>query len=342
MTEWPSIMNYGAIYGIIILLAQNPSTQQQEETMGLFFKKTNKQEQSAPLGREEEKAPEMDAIIRPGGVFMMQLLMKESCEMPPEEQMTEVLTKHLGSVEAAMGSRGVSVGYVAMDYIAEFKDGKLPVQLMISECHEFPADGIDEMKRSQMWDCMKERDRILSECKYHVLAHDMLGGGLPSKVRANMLMDYLEALLELYPSCEAVYFMNSGKMILADEIRKKEIDGIKRFIKYAVNVRFFNIKDTEDSIVDTLGLSLLYIEDIQYHFHGMDPNWVVNHAYNMASYLLEGDAPIKDGDTIDGIAEGVIVQNIQWQCHFENAIIGPARAVLDVCMGEFAAGNRGV
>ncbi len=71
-------------------------------------------------------------------------------------------------------------------------------------------------------------------------------------------------------------------------------------------------------------------------------NWVVNHAYNMASYLLDNNAPMKDGDTIDGIAEGRIVQNIQWKCHFEGALIKPDRAVLDVHMGEFAAGNRGV
>ncbi|MCM1325664.1 MAG: DUF4261 domain-containing protein [Lachnoclostridium sp.] len=283
----------------------------------------------------------MDASVRPGGVFIMHLLMKETCAMPSQERMAEVLTKHLGTVEATIGSGGVSCGYAAMNYIAEFKDGKLPVQLMISDCSEFSTDKIDEMQRSQMWDCREERDRILSECRYHVLAHDMLGGGLAPKVRANMLMDYLEALLELYPSCEAVYFFNSGKLILADEIRKKEMEGIDRFIKYAVNVRFFNIQGTEDSVIDTLGLSLLYIEDIQYHFHGMDPNWVVDHAYNMASYLLENNAPMKDGDTIDGIAEGRIVQNIQWKCHFEGAMIKPDRAVLDVHMGEFAAGNRG-
>lgn len=309
--------------------------------MGLFFNENkNNEDLSQPKG--EGKAHKMDASIRPGGVFMMHLLMKEACEMPSDEKMAEVLTKYLGSVEPAIGSQGVSIGYAAMNYIAEFKDGKLPVQLLISECGEFFADKIDDMERSQMWDCREERDRILSECKYHVRANDLLGGGLKSKVRANMLMDYLEALLELYPSCEAVYFVNSGKLILADEIRKKEIEGIKRFIKYAVNVRFFNIQDTEDSVIDTLGLSLLYIEDIQYHFHGMDPNWVVNHAYNMASYLLENDAPMKDGDTIDGIAEGRIVQDIQWKCHFEGALIKPDRSVLDVHMGEFAAGNRGV
>lgn len=305
--------------------------------MGLFSK--NQKNKPARQQETKESTSRMDALVRLGGVFMMQLLMKERCEMPPVERMTDVLSGHLGRIEA-VGSAAVSAGFAARDYEAQFQDGKVPVQLMISECDEFQADRIDDMKRSQMWDCKEERDRILSECKYHVLAHDMLGGGLPSRVRANMLMDYLEALLELYPSCEAVYFLNSGKLILADEIRAKEVAGLKRFIRFAVNVRFFNIMGTEDSVVDTLGLSLLYIEDIQYHFHDMDPNWVVNHAYNMASYLLENDAPMKNGDTIDGMAEGRIVQNIQWKCHFEDALIAPERAVLDVCMGEFAAGGR--
>ena len=47
--------------------------------MGLFKKK--KKPEPAP---EEKKSPldEMDPSIRPGGVFMVQLLMKEKCEMP--------------------------------------------------------------------------------------------------------------------------------------------------------------------------------------------------------------------------------------------------------------------
>ncbi len=85
---------------------------------------------------------------------------------------------------------------------------------------------------------------------------------------------------------------------------------------------------------------LLYIEDLQYHFRDMDPNWVVNHAYNLASYLLDNEKPMKDGDTIDGIRNGMIVQDIQWKCQYEDALIQPARIVMDVCMGEYAAGNR--
>ncbi|MCM1101342.1 MAG: DUF4261 domain-containing protein [Clostridium sp.] len=281
----------------------------------------------------------MDPLVRPGGVFMMKLLMKEPCDMPSEERMGDVLTKYMGYLESAGKPDKVAV-FAAMDYMAEFQDGQAPVQLMIGKCDTFKADEIDEMKRRQMWDCKEDRDRILSECGYQVTANDMLGGALPPKVRADMLMDWLDALLELYPSCEAVYFLNSGKLIRAEDIRNREVQGLDRFIKFAVNVRFYNIEGTKDSVVDTLGLSLLYIEDLQYHFHTMDPNWVVMHAYNVASYLLENDAPIRSGDTIDGIAEGRIVQDIQWRCHIEGAMIKPERAVLDVHMDGYAAGNR--
>lgn len=314
-----------------------------------FSKKKEEPVKEQPQGKgngqvfQQDLKPEIDPAIRPGGVFIVQLLMKESCEMPSEERLQEVLSKHLGKIEQ-FGDRDKlkdkSALFAAWDHIGHFQDADMPVQLMIAGCERFQPEKIDDFRRSQMWDCLEDRDRILSECGYQVLATDMLGGALPSKERANMLMDYLEALVELYPQCEAVYNFNSGKLVLAEKIRKKEITGPDRFIKYAVNARFFNIQGTEDSIVDTLGLSLLYIEDLQYHFHGMDPNWVVTHAYSMASYLLCNDNPIKDGDTIDGIREGQIVQDIQWRCQREDALIQPSRVVIDVCMGEYASGGR--
>lgn len=309
--------------------------------MGLFsnFKK----KKPADTRQEaKENLKKFDPTIRPGGVFMIQLLMKEQCAAPSVERMTEVLSKNLGKVEA-YGDQNREKGifsFSAWDYQSEFQDAKVPVQLSILGCEPFQADRIDEMKRSQMWSCREDRDRILSECKYAVMVNDMLGGGLKAQVRANMLMDYLEALLELYPSCEAVYSLNSGKLVLADTIRSGEVKGLDRYIQFCVNARFFNINGTNDHVVDTLGLSLLFIEDLQYHFHDMDPNWVVGHAYSMASYILSNDCPIKNGDTIDGIADGRIVQDIQWRCCFEDALIGPERSVLDVCMGEYAAGGR--
>ena len=253
--------------------------------MGLF-KKEKKPEP------EEKKSPldEMDPLIRPGGVFMVQLLMKEKCEMPSLERMTEVLERHIGRVEAAQpddklsGSMKGLALFAAMDHIAKFSNGQGPVQVSVMPCDTFHPENIDEMKRSQMWDCLEDRDRILSECKYCVFANDMLTGALAPLERADFDMDYLEALLELFPTCEAVYSLNTGKLVLADVIRSRTVSGLNRFIRYIVNARFFNIDGTGDSLVDTLGMTLLYMEDLQYHFHGMDPNWVVMHAYNIAAF----------------------------------------------------------
>ncbi len=312
--------------------------------MGFFKKK--KPEQPQPEPKREDTEEKMDSSIRPGGVFMVQLLMKEPCDTPSIERMTEVLTRHIGRVETAEPTEEMAADmkglalFAAMEHISHFKDGQAPAQVSIMPCDTFHPEKIDEMKRSQMWDVGKDRDRILSECKYCIFAHDILGGALETLERANFLMDFLEALVELFPSCEAVYSLNSGKLIFADAVRDREAEGLDRYIHYIVNARFFNINGTRDHVVDTLGLSLLYIEDLQYHFHDMDPNWVVGHAYNMATYTLKNHCPIKDGDTIDGVADGRLEQSIQWKCHFEASMIQPKRAVLDVYMNEYAAGQR--
>ena len=94
-------------------------------------------------------------------------------------------------------------------------------------------------------------------------------------------------------------------------------------------------------LVDTLGLHMLGVADVQFHFHGLQPSLVVNHAYNIGMYQLDGGMPIKDGETVDGFDEaGNIRHEIRWTCQYEMSMIEPKRAVLDVEAGEFAAGNR--
>ncbi len=313
--------------------------------MGLFKKK--KQPEHAPKPEKKSPLDEMDPSIRPGGVFMVQLLMKEKCETPSLERMTQVLERHVGKVEAAPPQKETAEAmpdialFATMDHIAKFSNGQGPVQVSVMPCDTFHPEKIDEMKRSQMWDCLEDRDRILSECKYCVFANDMLAGALDPLERANFDMDYLEALVELFPTCEAVYSLNTGKLIPADLVRNRTVAGLDRYIRYIVNARFFNISGSNDALVDTLGMTLLYLEDLQYHFHGMDPNWVVTHAYNIASYILENRRPIKDGDTIDGVSDdGNLDQNLQWKCRFEDALIQPGRPVLNIHMGKYAAGGQ--
>lgn len=275
----------------------------------------------------------------PGVPFLIQMLFKEPVAMPDKAIMTAVINKHIGAVECFCYDDKMA-GFAALEHIAEFQDGKAPVQLMVMECASFKGMGFDNFLISQMWDCREDRDRIFQQCQHQVVAIDMLAAVLPALERADLDMDFLEALAELYPTCEAFYFQNCGKLFLAEDVRFHQIQGPARFIRFGVNVRFFNVQGSEDMVIDTVGMHTLFFPDLQYHFHGMDPNWVVNHAYNMASYILENDNPIKDGETIDGIVNGQISRKVQWKCQYEDALIQPPRGVLDICMGKFASGGR--
>lgn len=275
---------------------------------------------------------------RLGGVFILSLLMKTPAPIPQKETLVKVMETYLGEVECFWYDEK-GAGLSVKKYSCQFKDAAVPPQLMLTPCSPFDGSSIDAFQRSQMWDCMEERDHILSDCKYQMLATDMMAAALPAEQRAELDMDFLEALVELYPSCEAVYFHNSGKLILADDIRSYQGEG-NRFIRFAVNARFFNIQGTDDMLVDTIGMGTLFLPDLQYHFHGMDPNWVVNHAYCTAAYILNNNNPISQDDPIDGVTGGELSQEVQWKCSYENSLIQPAREVIDIYMNEYASGGR--
>ena len=276
---------------------------------------------------------------QPGGPYLIQMLFKEPVEMPDKETMTAVMEQHIGSTECFCYDKKMA-GFAALDHIAEFKDGKVPVQLMVTKCDKFKGKGFTPFLRSQMGDCQEAREGTFGGGCTRWVATDMLAAALPALERANLDADFVEALAELYPTCEAFYFQNCGKLLLAEDVRAHQIEGADRFIRFGVNVRFFNIEGTEDMLIDTVGMSTLFLPDLQYHFHSMDPNWVVNHAYNAASYILEHDNPIEDGETIDGVENGQMSREIQWKCQYEDALIQPPRGVLDINMGNYASGGR--
>ena len=141
---------------------------------------------------DDKKGPQ------PGGPYLIQMLFKEPVEMPDKEKMTAIMEKHIGSTECFCYDKKMA-GFAAQEHIAEFKEGKCPVQLMVMKCDEFKGKGFDAFLMSQMWDCQEDRERIFRECKYQVVATDMLAAALPALERANLDADFLDALAELYP-----------------------------------------------------------------------------------------------------------------------------------------------
>ena len=103
---------------------------------------------------------------------------------------------------------------------------------------------------SQMWDCQEDRERIFRECKYQVVATDMLAAALSALERANLDADFLEALAELYPTCEAFYFQNCGKLFLAEDVRSHQIKGLD------INMGDGRLKTTYNKLLNSVQICL--------------------------------------------------------------------------------------
>ena len=281
-----------------------------------------------------------DTSVRPGGLFFVELLMPKQCDMPSRDTMVDVFTKHLGPVDCfSYGSE--SAGFAPQNYKVHYEDNDADISptLMVMNCEKIDKPVLDDFERSQVWDCPNVDD-LLDECQYRVFATDMLASGLEPKERADMLVKYVDALLELYPSCKAVVFGSSRKFLSRDTIENHPDKNVTRFIYYAVTVRYFSIHGTDDMMVDTLGMSTLFYPDVQYHFHGMNPDEIVNHAYSVLYYIFEHDNPIDDGQTIAGLENGDMNPDIKWKVQYEDSLIQPVRTVIDINMGEYASGSR--
>ena len=282
-------------------------------------------------------------------IFFLHLLFREKPQLPKQAQLLAALQQRFGEVDVVMpdkdkdGKENPMRSFAIKKYTCEFKDASVPAQIMIYGLEGHKAkDELTPLQRSQFWDVPNGAE-VYDSCPYSIWISDFMSAVLPMHERITLLMDWLEVALTLLPDCVAVYTPSSGKLVTAEAARHNRAQGIDRFLTNCVNVRFFNIDGTEDDhIVDTTGLFSIDHPDLQYHFHGIDPNFVVNHAYNFASYLLANPGVMKDGDTVDGIDEttGRMRQDLQWRTRYEDALIQPVRPVLDVEPGPFASGKR--
>ena len=291
------------------------------------------------MKEKELKQDLSDLGERPGSVFVIRLLMGKPCDMPNRDNMIEIMNKHLENVECMHYDKKV-VDFVSKKYlIKNEKEIDLPVHLLISECVEINEPIMDDIAKTQLWDVENGID-ILDSCNYQVVATDFLADFLNYKDRANMLVEYIEALVELYPTCKAVVFDTSKKMLKREDIVNCKISKEHRFIHYAVNMRYFNITGTNDMLVDTLGMSTLFMPDLQYHFHAINPDQIINHAYSYLKYIFDNEKKKKNGDTIDGLKNKDSNNITKWKLQYEDSLIQPIREVIDVNTLEYASGNR--
>lgn len=297
----------------------------------------------------EVKNTAEDDEMRPQ-MMIVSLLFREKPQALSVEGIRAALEKRLGSlgdvpyVEPSVSSKADMIMFPITKYKAILKDkpeGVPPLACFLGPM-EFSTDNIDDMKRSQFWD-VKNGNELIDSCKWHISVHAMLSAALYYKEQAELLMAQVYAVLDCCPECCAVYSPMTGKLTYTDYVREVEDNELAvKFTRTYVNARFFNIEGTEDDmVVDTVGFNAFLGADVQVHYHGLDPNYVVEYVYNLALYQFNNDFPIKSGETVDSIDEnGKIQWEPQWQTQYENSLIDPMRTVLDINCGEYAAGNR--
>ena len=154
---------------------------------------------------------------------------------------------------------------------------------------------------------------------------------LDHRDRLGLFHRALRAVLEVVV-CEAIYWQASDRLV-DPQTWIAVFDGsaaIDVFTSGAVNVRMFKVegpgKSGEgDTIMDTLGLGALGLPDLQCRFQQLEPEAVARVLYNTAWYTFTNGDVIDDGHTVPGVHHGS-----QWRCHHEDALVEPARVVLNL------------
>lgn len=270
-------------------------------------------------------------------VYTMHLLFEGQVRRPDCKRIQSALQESMGPVDI-VSQEGLYC-FALKDFPVEYSDAKVPAQVLMMEAAPFDAAKIGPMERTQFWDC-PDGEALLERCRWQVSISDFMASGLPYRQRGLLLSRWLEVAVGLLPGCAAVYCPASGKLLTTEDLLENPYQGATRFIYAGVNARFFRVQGSEDMVVDTLGLYALGLPDVQYHFHGLDPNDVVRHAYTLATYQYDNDVPIQSGHTVDGFGADGLDPGLQWKCQMEMALIQPARQVLDVCTGANASGGR--
>lgn len=270
-------------------------------------------------------------------VFQMWLLFDHEPVRPDAEILKANLESKCGKADVISSSTELT-SFGVKRYMSHFKEGDLPAQVILGNIMPFKQEDISDAERAQIRE-VKDRDEFLSKCTHKILAADMMAA-LDTEHRTKLLMNWLEVVVDIFKDCRAVWIPSGGKLIPAEVIRSGQTDKDDRFVCWCVNARYYKIQDSEEMLVDTHGMCAVGLPDIQCHFKNLNPDNVVNYIYNIAFFVFRYSNEIKDGDTIDGLNGDMPDENIQWSLRYEDAMVQPMRPVIDICPGEYAAGQR--
>jgi hypothetical protein len=209
-----------------------------------------------------------------------------------------------------------------------FGDNDPPLLTVIMAATPLGEQGKRRPEVSQTWD-WPEAEEAVARCSASLLVTEMLTEGWSAQDRVSALTGALVNLCQ-QTKAVAVHWPHSQRVCDPELLEVDDLAGI-------VNVRFFDVSGDEEAMVlDTLGLYVFGLPDLQCHFRGREPGKIAALLYATAVYVFDEGDVILDGNTISGLEP-----DERYVCRRETSLLQPSRPVLDVDLGSpYAAGSR--
>jgi hypothetical protein len=206
---------------------------------------------------------------------------------------------------------------------------KLPEKFVISDPEpiEDPLQ-IFSSALIQTWD-WPDANQVIANTKAVIEVSDAGPEALVRKERLQNFHNVIQSLLNVLNPV-AIHWVPSQRIVNPQRYKEDLAEGGLLFSS-AVNVRMFKIDQSDERIMDTMGLAAMGCYDLQSHFRNLDPAKMGLYLYHLAEYVFERGDVIRDGDSVEGM-----LPTERWRCKKEGSYVPPSRPVINVVPGEFA------
>jgi Domain of unknown function (DUF4261) len=212
--------------------------------------------------------------------------------------------------------------------IVPHDDSPSPLLTVIMTASPVGQDGKALPNVSQTWD-WEDAEAAVSASRFSLLLTEMFGAGRTPQERWDAMSGVVAEMVRASRPM-VLSWPQSQRVGDPEMFAVGDLDGL-------INVRFFSISNDPGAMVmDTLGLHVFGLPDVQCHFRDREPSEIAAMLFSTASYLFRSGDVIADGNTISG-PRG----DERLVCFHERALVAPSRQVIDVDLGDpYAAGQR--
>jgi hypothetical protein len=268
-------------------------------------------------------------VTSPTGAEPIALVAELWFEEPPDLTAPELLVALRSlSPDTEAQQDSITVPYLGSDRDGQVDGGPAPLVTVVMPSTPLGESGKQRPDVSQTWD-WEGAEAAVARGTAGVIVTELLTAGWSAQDRVAALTRVVAELCRLTRPV-AVHWAQSQRVTDPETLVVDDPNGI-------VNVRFFTVAGDEQAMVlDTLGLHVFGLPDLQCHFRDREPGEIAGLLYATALYVFDSGDVIADGNTISGL-DG----NERYVCRREPSLLEPSRLVLDVDLGDpYAAGQR--